>query len=86
MARADPRVGERDYEARLFRVPALSLLALWLHADGAPDLFVALGRSEADVEQGRVYDHDEFLAAVRGAAEGRLSAYDDAERPDELGS
>src|SRR4051812_48666517 len=32
VASQDDRVGAADYEARLLRVPALSLLALWLHA------------------------------------------------------
>ncbi|HEX2104517.1 MAG TPA: hypothetical protein VHF51_12755 [Solirubrobacteraceae bacterium] len=85
VAADDERVRGGDYEARLFRVPALYLLALWLHAAQQPDLFVPL-HAVAGVETRTVYDQDSFLAALRDAAEGALSAYRDAERPDELGS
>ena len=85
VAAGDERVRDGDYEARLFRVPALYLLALWLHAEERPDLFVPL-QAVAGVDTRRVYDQESFLAALRDAAEGTLSAYRDAERPDEMGS
>lgn len=85
VAAEDERVRAGDYEARLFRVPALYLLALWLHAAEQPDLFVPL-QAIAGVETRRVYDQESFLGALREAAETTLSAYRDAERPDELGS
>lgn len=86
VADQDARVREHDYEARLFRVPALSLLALWLHTAGALDLFVAVGPPPPGLEPNRVYDDEEFMPAVRAAA-GRVSAvYRDADDAGELGS
>ncbi|HEX8207941.1 MAG TPA: hypothetical protein VF587_17890 [Solirubrobacteraceae bacterium] len=85
VAGGDARVQGADYEARLFRVPALKVLALWLHDEQHPDLFVPLEQA-AGVTPHRVYDHEAFMAALRGAAEGQLAHYRDAERPDELGS
>jgi hypothetical protein len=86
LAEQDPRARETDYEARLFRVPALNLLALWLHAHSSTDLFVPLGAAAPALEGGRVYDDGEFMAALRSAAAQLRSAYDEAENPDELGS
>jgi hypothetical protein len=86
VAEQDPRAREHDYEARLFRVPALSLLALWLHADSSVDLFVPVGRAAPGLEPNRVYADDEFMAAVRTAGERLRTTYDEADSPDELGS
>jgi hypothetical protein len=86
IASEDPRVGDHDYEARLYRVPALSLLALWLHAESAFDLFVPIGRPVGELEPNRVYDDGEFMAGVRGAAERISALYDEADDADELGS
>ena len=84
VASEDPRVGEGSFEARLFRLPAVSLMALWLHSSSL-SLFVPIGPA-AGLESNRVYDEATFLSALRGAAEQTLSAYRDAENPDELGS
>jgi hypothetical protein len=86
IADEDPRVKEHDYEARLFRVPALNLLALWLHAMAALDLFVALGRTPGDLEPNRLYDDEEFMSLLHHAAEQQSSHYSSADSPDELGS
>jgi hypothetical protein len=86
VADQDPRVGEHDYEARLYRVPALSLLAVWLHTATALDLFVPIGRTPAGLEPNRVYDDGEFMTQVRGAAQQAGATYEGAEAPDELGS
>src|SRR5919109_2953732 len=67
IASQDPRVADHDYEARLYRVPALSLLALWLHADEAFDLFVPIGRPVGELEPNRLYDDAEFMSRVRAA-------------------
>jgi hypothetical protein len=86
VAADDSRVGDGSYEARLFRVPAVSLLALWLHGT-ARNLFVVIGRSPTtELEANHVYDEDLFISALRSAAERTLGAYREAERPDELGS
>jgi hypothetical protein len=86
VADQDSRVREHDYEARLFRVPALSLLALWLHAAAGDDLFVPVGPPAAGLEPNRVYDDGEFMSAVRAAAEQVGAAYREADDSDELGS
>ena len=86
VADQDPRVGRHDYEARLYRVPALSLLAVWLHTATALDLFVPIGRTPAGLDPNRVYDDDEFMTEVRQAARQAGAAYEEAEAPDELGS
>jgi hypothetical protein len=67
-------------------VPALSLLALWLHADDAFDLFVPIGRPVGELEPNRVYDDGEFISRVRAAAERLSALYDEAGDADELGS
>jgi hypothetical protein len=82
----DARVGEHDYEARLFRVPALSLLALWLHTSESLDLFVPVGPAPPGLEPNLVYDDGEFMSAARAAAERVSAAYRDAVDADELGS
>ena len=86
VADQDPRVGRHDYEARLYRVPALSLLAVWLHTSAALDLFVPIGRTPEGLEPNRVYDDGEFMTQVREAAKQAGAAYEEAEAPDELGS
>ena len=86
VAGEDPRVAERDYEARLFRVPALTLLALWLHSPTSVDLFVPVGPPPPGLERNRVYEDPDFTSAVSGAAEGTLDTYREADNPDELGS
>jgi len=85
VAAGDQRVQRHDYEARLFRTPALSLLALWLHASGAEDLFVAVGRPPGGLDANRVYPEAAFMAAIRGAAERLAAAFREAEDPDRLG-
>ncbi len=86
VADQDPRVGRHDYDARLYRVPALSLLAVWLHTAAALDLFVPIGRTPPGLEPNRVYDDGEFMTQVRRAANQVRGAYDEADAPDELGS
>jgi hypothetical protein len=67
-------------------VPALSLLAVWLHTATALDLFVPIGRTPPELEPNRVYDDDEFMTELRQAAKRAGAAYEEAEAPDELGS
>ena len=86
IAGEDTRVRDHEYEARLYRVPALNLLALWLHAAYAHDLFVPVGRPVGELEPNRVYDDGEFMSLLRAAAERMNALYDEADDADELGS
>jgi hypothetical protein len=86
IASEDPRVRDHEYEARLYRVPALSVLALWLHADEVFDLFVPIGRQVGELEPNRVRDDGEFMSRLRAAAERTAALYDEADDADELGS
>lgn len=81
----DLRVRASDFEARLLRVPALKLLAVWLHAVGTDDLFVPVVPTAVDAAPGELYDADNFRSRLRQAASRTLSLYEEAERPDELG-
>jgi hypothetical protein len=67
-------------------VPALSLLAVWLHTATALDLLVPIGRTPEGLEPNKVYGDDEFMTQVRRAAKKTGVAYEEAEAPDELGS
>jgi hypothetical protein len=54
MAKTDPRVSQGTYEQRLLHVPALYVMALWLHEPtGAGDLLVPLAPSPRDLPAGR---------------------------------
>jgi hypothetical protein len=86
VAGEDDRVEAGDYEARLYRVPALTLLALWLHSPTSVDLFVPVGPAPPGLERNRVYEDPDFTAAVNDAAASQREAYDAAENTDELGS
>ncbi|MEK6273084.1 MAG: hypothetical protein AABM42_10625 [Actinomycetota bacterium] len=84
-AQDDPRVRTEDFEARLLRVPALKLLAVWLHAIGTEDLYVPVVPTAVDAAPGELYGADDFRSRLREAASRTLSLYEEAERPDELG-
>jgi hypothetical protein len=86
VAGQDQRVAAQDYEARLFRVPALTLLALWLHSPTSVDLFVPVGPSPPGLERNRLYDDPSFTAAITEAAAGLRETYEAAEDTDELGA
>jgi hypothetical protein len=85
-ARRDARAAAGDFEARLLRVSAVRLFAVWLHATDAEDLLVPLEGASAGLESGRVYAAGEFGRALARAAERVEHLYAEAERPDELGS
>ena len=73
-------------ELRLFDASPLYLRALWLHAaDGGDDLFVPLAPAPAPLRAETAYDSERFDAEVSDLARSTASAYESAERPDELG-
>jgi hypothetical protein len=86
VADQDERVADGNYEARLYRVPALTLLALWLHSPASVDLFVPVGPTPPGLERNRLYEDPDFTAAVNEAAAGLRETYEAAENTDELGS
>ena len=54
MAKDDSRISQGNYEQRLLHVPALYVMALWLHEPtGADDLLVPLAPTPRDVPAGR---------------------------------
>jgi hypothetical protein len=78
-------VRETDFELRLLRVPAVNLVALWLHTAGRDDLFVPLEPAPRPFEAGRSYPEPEFAELAAGLARETLVLQEEAERPEELG-
>jgi hypothetical protein len=78
-------VRDTDFELRLLRVPALNLLALWLHTSEREDLFVPLEPAPQPFEARRSYAEPEFAELAAGLASQALELQREAERPDELG-
>jgi hypothetical protein len=85
VAQGDSRVSAGDFEARLLRVPALKLLAVWLHAAGTEDIFVPVVPTAVDAAPGRLYDAPDFRSRLREASFRTLTLYEQADRPNELG-
>lgn len=72
-----------DYEARLLRVPALYVIAVWLVNDNGNDLFIPLKPTNPVLEPGRVYQQAEFEAALVEAAQAMAAkTRPDANDPD----
>jgi hypothetical protein len=71
--------------SRPARVPALKLLAVWLHTAVTEDLFVPVGPTAVNAARGALYTAHDFQERLPAAAADTLSPYEQAERPDELG-
>jgi hypothetical protein len=67
------QIGNKDYEPRLLRIPALYIAALWLKGKN-DDLFIPLQPSHPAVEPHRVYSRKDFEAALEKAAKEMKSA------------
>jgi hypothetical protein len=68
-----------DAEVRALRVPALHLMALWLHAlDGQRDVLVPMSPAPLPVEPGRFYPAEELLAILSELAAERRDAPPDS--------
>jgi hypothetical protein len=78
-------VQDAEFELRLLRVPALHLLAHWLHATDRDDLFVPIAPAPRPFDAARAYPEREFAEAAAALARRSLDARAAAERPDELG-
>jgi hypothetical protein len=86
-AERDERVASERVELRLLRVNALYLLALWLHApEASTDLFVPLAPAPAPLRADITYEGAQFQGELSEMARSVASAYEAAERPEELGS
>jgi HAMP domain-containing protein len=78
-------VQESAFELRLLRVPALHLVALWLHATDRDDLFMPLEPAPPPFEARHSYPEPEFGELATSLARQTLELQREAERPDELG-
>ncbi|MER5888603.1 hypothetical protein ABT160_32665 [Streptomyces sp. NPDC001941] len=65
-----------DAEVRLLHVPAVHLIAVWLHGDRS-DLLVPAAPVPAGLDAGRAYPADDLLERVAAAAPPALDADDD---------
>lgn len=63
-----PQIRGKNLTARLLRIPALHLTALWLHGEDE-DVFVPLEPAPSGVEANRQYQASELFAALRREAE-----------------
>jgi len=65
-------VRDGKVEARLIRVPALYVMALWLKdLDGDDDVVVPMAPAPPFLEANRPYTEREFLKALTGPAKAR---------------
>jgi hypothetical protein len=79
-----PQFRDADYELRLLRVPALYLVALWLHGEDG-GYSVPLPPAPTPFEARRPYDIDVFMGHVREEARKMLDFYSRSDEPDLLG-
>jgi hypothetical protein len=80
------RAGAERLELRLLRADALYLLALWLHpTEGGDDLFFPLAPAPPPLRAETAYEREPFEKEVAELARSVASAYQSADRPDELG-
>jgi hypothetical protein len=63
------------FEARLLRVSAIAVVAVWLKSEaGAADLVYPIAPAPRYLQIGRLYPVDEFLAAIRPAGVALVAA------------
>ena len=67
-----PQVRDGKVEARVIRIPALYVMALWLKdLDGDSDVIVPMAPAPPYLEANRPYTEREFLKALAGPAKAR---------------
>jgi hypothetical protein len=71
-----PQVEKADYELRLLKVPAVYLVALWLHGNDE-DILVPIGQPPAGLKKNRAYTEARVLRALR-ATVARTKEFHDA--------
>ena len=74
-----PQVARADYELRLLKVPAVYLVALWLHGDDQ-DILVPVGDPPAGLERNKPYSEQEILVALRDVAVRTKEFHDSFEK------
>jgi hypothetical protein len=62
-----PQVEKADYELRLLKVPAVYLVALWLHGS-KEDLLLPLGQPPAGLRKNKAYTEAAVVRALRATA------------------
>jgi hypothetical protein len=69
-----PQLADAAYEFRLLKIPAVYVIALWLHAvdGGGGDVFVPIGDSPPEVDSGRAYGSEELLSSLGEQARRQL--------------
>ena len=73
----DPEFVQGDWEMRLLRIPALSVLATWAHEkSGKGDQIRPIAPAPPVLDATRTYNWADFMAALRGAAQQRLAEDD----------
>lgn len=75
-AEAGGDFADRSYESRLLQISALGVRALWLKSKSRShaDLMIPLAPTRRELTANRHYSPAEFIAALKSAAEGILSA------------
>jgi hypothetical protein len=71
-------VARGDYEVRLLSIPALYVMALWLHGIG-DDLLIPMPPTNENLDAKKVYKPSDLLKRLKRAAQARLD-FDDAPR------
>ena len=77
-----PQVAAADYELRLLKVPAVYLVALWLHG-AKDDILVPMGDPPRGLKKNRPYTEAAVIKALRGIVEQTKrfqDAYDEKQR------
>jgi hypothetical protein len=59
-----PQIAKADYELRLLKVPAVYLVALWLHG-GNEDILIPLGNRPPDSRKNKPYTEAGIIRALR---------------------
>jgi hypothetical protein len=62
-----PEVARADYELRLLKVPAVYLMALWLHRKGE-DILIPMGNPPGGLKENKPYSEAQVIAALRETA------------------
>jgi hypothetical protein len=77
---ADPAFAKGDWEARMIRVPALFIMAIWAHEKkSGDDIIRVTAPAPAYLDTAKSYTWQQFKAAVQEPAKQKL-AFDDSPR------